>query len=191
MKLFTAANNQAESYDDVDGSKLNVKEALTKSYENITSLEERFSILQMDNDKALMILNAKDREIPMQHRPDCNSDSRRYLEVHSDIEFNSEKSDYKSCAGNSKELFEMDQMRMGGNANGMYQSSVRLHGRLRCQKLNSSFSRRELIYRIPIHKYVYYCKLNQVRSWNLGLFHVDDILFVKPSCSQMCLIRRA
>ena len=121
VKLFTDANNQTELYDELVGPKLNMKEALTKSYENITSLEVRFSILQMDNDKALMILNAKDGDTPVQDKSNCSSDSRRYLDIYSDIEFDSEKSDYKNCAGNSKELFEMGQMRMGENANGMYQ----------------------------------------------------------------------
>ena len=58
-KFYTDAKFKEEMYDEIVGSNLLLEEALAKSYEKISYLEERLSTLQMDSNMNSMIFDVK------------------------------------------------------------------------------------------------------------------------------------
>ena len=129
MKLYTDAKYKAEMYDEIVGSNLQLEEALAKSYEKISHLEERLSILQMDSNMNSMIFDAKaginlqqNKAIPKARKKDDHRCDFQNTRNDSDITFMSDNRGSSSVGVRSKEHMEIDENIMDQDTDSMLQS---------------------------------------------------------------------
>ena len=73
MKLFIDAQHKEEIHGEVIGSSMKLEEMLAKSYQRISSLEERLSTLKMDSEKILLKSDSTGRRDLQKSEPKQNA----------------------------------------------------------------------------------------------------------------------